>query len=322
MKVVGLNSFSFLITVFCSFCAFGQDNIPFSQNYVNKVLINPAVVGLQDQIQVAVFARKEWTSFPGAPNSNMLVADMPINHNSMGIGLRVFQESILVNDNWYAHLLYSYKINLDKGKLAFGMNVGLAQYNFNVNRLSIKDSDDQLLANKTTGHIQPDLGFGVLYSKKKLLVGFSVANMLKHPNNVFNPEISKGNVKPNYSGLLSQKLDLSMNWELEALFLGNYCNNHGLIGSSAVLLSHKKGFTFGGSYRTSKSAALMLGLRLDRVSAALENCTLGYSYDLNLGETKVYLNNTHEFTLAIKFDKPKSIQKENQKPIEISPYNL
>ena len=322
MKVVGINSFSFLLTVFCPFFVFAQDNIPFSQNYVNKILINPAAVGLQEQIQVGLFSRREWTSFPGAPNSNMLVADMPINHNSMGIGLRVFQESILVNDNWYAHLLYSYKINLNKGKLAFGMNVGLVQYNFNVNRLAIKDSDDQLLANTTTGRIQPDLGFGVLYSKKKMLVGFSVANMLKHPNNVFNPEISRGNVKPNYSGLVSQKIDLSTAWELEALFLGNYWNNQHIVGSSTVLLTYKKGFTFGGSYRTSKSAALMLGLRLERVSAALENCTLGYSYDLNLGETSVYLNNTHEFTLAIKFDKPKNIQTEKQKPKELSPYDL
>jgi type IX secretion system PorP/SprF family membrane protein len=322
MKIVGRAFSSFCLFVLYSFLAFGQDNIPFSQNYVNKVLINPAAVGMQDQIHVAVFARKEWTSFPGAPNSNMLVADMPFNHNSMGIGLRVFQESVLANDNWYAHLLYSYKINLNKGKLAFGMNLGLAQYNFNVNRLAIKDSDDQLLANTTTGRIHPDLGFGVLYTKKNFLAGFSVANMLKHPNNVFNPEISQGNVKPNYSGLVSQKIGLSVNWELEALVLGNYWNNRNLIGSGAVLFSYKKGFTFGGSYRTSKSAALMLGLRLDRVSAALENCTLGYSYDLNLGETRVYLNNTHEFTLAIKFDKPKNIQKENQKPKELSPYDL
>ena len=91
MKVVSLNSFTFLLAAFCSLYALGQDNIPFSQNYVNKILINPAAAGLQEQIQVAVFSRKEWTSFPGASNSNMLVADMPFNHNSMGIGVRFFK---------------------------------------------------------------------------------------------------------------------------------------------------------------------------------------------------------------------------------------
>ena len=67
---------------------------------------------------------------------------------------------------------------------------------------------------------------------------------------------------------------------------------------------------------------MILNLRLSKISAGLENLALGYSYDINFSSSNKYLNNTHEVSINMSLEKPKSIRKQRQKPVEISPYDL
>ncbi len=86
--------------------------------------------------------------------------------------------------------------------------------------------------------------------------------------------------------------------------------------------NYKEKLYVGTNLRSNRSLAIIFGIKLDKIASAFENMCLGYSYDVNFSSLNKYLNNTHEITLNISLDKPKSLPKERQKPVEISPYDL
>ena len=210
---------------------------------------------------------------------------------------------------------------MGKGKLAFGMNAGLQQFQFNASKLAILDDDDILLSsNQNT--IYPDLGCGLFYVKNKFSVGFSALGLINHPKNSFNIENTKSFNSKNFVLTTSKYWSLGNLWELESALLANYMLNYKPFASGSFIANYKKELFFGASMKSNNSTAVILGIKLDKLSASLENVCLGYSYDFNFSPLNKYLNNTHEITLSLHFDKPKSIKKQKQKPEEISPYNL
>ncbi|MBC7388167.1 MAG: PorP/SprF family type IX secretion system membrane protein [Opitutaceae bacterium] len=317
MKLFVLIVLSFLTHI----ASLGQFVVNYSQFQLNKALYNPAAAGINNTVNTTLFNRREWTSFPGTPQSNVLIGDMPINYERMGIGIRIGQQSIVANNNWEGHILYSYKINMGKGRLAFGMNVGLQQYQFNSSKLAILDDDDILLSSKQNA-LYPDLGCGLFYVKNRFSLGLSALGLLKHPNNSFNIENTKSYNSKNITLITSKIWILGSSLELESALLANYMLNYNPFVSCSFVANYKKELYVGGNFKSNKSAAVILGIKLDKLSASLENVCLGYSYDLNFSALNKYLNNTHEITLNLNFDKPKSVKKAKQKPEEISPYNL
>ncbi len=312
---------SLLLSILVQVAAGGQSFIHFSQFQLNKALYNPAAAGMDNTVNATLFVRKEWTSFPAAPQGNVLIADMPINYDRMGIGIRIGQQSIVANNNWEGHIMYSYKINFGKGRLAFGMNAGFQQYQFNSSKLAILDEDDILLSSKQNA-LYPDLGVGLFYAQNKFSLGFSSLGLISHPDNSFNIEASKAFISKNFILTTSKTWTLGNSLELESALLANYILNFNAFASISFIANYKRELFFGANMKSNKSAAVIMGLKLDKLSASLENVCLGYSYDINFSPLNKYLNNTHEITLNMRFDKPKSVKKQKQKPEEISPYNL
>ena len=298
-----------------------QSFTPYSQFHINKVLYNPAAVGSEDQIRASMFVRKEWSTFPGTPHNNLLLADLPVNLNRMGIGIRVGNESIVASNIWDAHLMYAYKINLAKGKLSFGMNVGFQRYQFDPNKIAIQDEDDVLLSSKHNA-VYPNLGFGMLFMKNRFFIGASALSVLKHPDNSFLAESTNSFVNRNFILNTSNTWKTSRDTKLEATILASYNFQKNPLICASFIGNYREKIYVGTNVRSNKSMAIILGIKLDKVASAFENMCLGYSYDVNFSSLNRYLNNTHEVTLNISFDKPKSIPKERQKPVEISPYDL
>lgn len=299
-----------------------QNTLIFSQYYLHKSLFNPAAVGLNEAINLALYARREWTSFPGTPTSNLFIGDMAFNHERMGVGIQLGQESIVATRTWHAAALYSYKINLSKGRLSFGAKLGMHQTHFNVSDLTIKDEQDKVLATSNQTRITPDIGFGLCYLRKKWSIGASAYNLSSNTQSAFISDGGTTRFSTNYSFQSTYLLELNPNWHLEPSVLGIYIPNWSRLGIVTAILDYKNEIYLGSSYRSNKSVAVIIGVRLDKISMALENLRIGYSYDLNFSSLNTYLNNTHEFTLSLVIDKPKNLRKEKQKPVEISPYDL
>ena len=299
----------------------GQNAIHYSQFHQNKTLYNPAAVGIGDKVNLTFLGRKQWASFPGSPQYNVFLGDISVNHDRMGLGIRLSQQSIVANKNWEAHLMYAYKINLRKGKMAFGVNAGAMQYQFVQSLVAVKEEDDILLASKQN-QLYPDLAFGLAYSKNEFFIGFSALGLISHPKNSFNLESNRSFISKTFVLTIDKNWKLSNVWGLQTALLSHYALNERSVSSISLVTNYKKELFMGGNFKSNKSAAIILGLKLDKLSAALENVCLGYSYDLNFSPLSSYLNNTHEISINIKFDKPKSLNKEKQKPEEISPYDL
>jgi len=301
---------------------FAQQLGTYSQYYIQNSLYNPAAVGIDEQINLALFVRKEWTSFPGTPSSNLLIGDSPFNHNRMGIGLQLGQESIVATKTWQANISYAYKINLKKGKLSFGAKLGIHQTRFNASDLTIKDEQDKTLTSIQSNSLTPDLGFGFHYMDKSWSAGIAMYNLTSNQFHAFQNSSTDGEYNSSFSLQASKNIPLNQNWGFQPSLLAVYLPKLYNLEIVNLTVDYKKELYLGSSYRSNKSIVFMLAVRLNKISTALENLRVGYSYDLNMSSLNTYLQNTHELTLSLLFDHPKSVKRESQKPAEISPYDL
>lgn len=312
-------AFSLLLCLLSA--AISQPFVPYSQSFSNIALYNPAAAGIQEQINISIFSRREWTTFPGSPTSNMAIADLPINHNRMGIGLRFAQQRVVANDDWQALFMYSYKINLRKGIVSFGIHLGMTQYYFNSSRIAIRDEDDILLSGPSRTYYA-DFGCGLMYATKTFNIGLASSDLFNHPNNSFHISYTKATIQPNYYLTSSKKWELSTKWGVETTLLAHYEPYKDPFATLSTVASFQMELFIGTNLKSNKTMALLVGINLNKLSTSLEHVRLGYSYDLNFSSLNKYLNNTHEVTLTLKFDKPRSVRSEKEKPSEISPYDL
>ena len=106
-------------------CAFGQQDVQFTQYMNNKMLLNPAYAGLNGAICASLAHRTQWMSFAGAPVSQNLNAHMPIKKIRGGLGLSITVDKIGKESNNNFLLNYSYHKDLGAGKLGIGIGLGL-----------------------------------------------------------------------------------------------------------------------------------------------------------------------------------------------------
>ncbi len=73
------NGCIFLLLInLCSFAAWGQQRMQFSQYMVNQYILNPAAGGTDGNIDLAAGYRKQWTSFNGSPVTYYFSGHLPI----------------------------------------------------------------------------------------------------------------------------------------------------------------------------------------------------------------------------------------------------
>ncbi len=311
-----------LLLCFLSQEAQAQPSTTLSQFYMHKAIYNPGATGVNPTIEMAAFSRREWTSFPESPTYNFLIADMPIKHRQMGVGIQLDQESIVATQKRAGNFLYSYKINMGSGTLSFGVKIGVCQTRFNASAISVKDEQDKLLNQNQINAITPTIGFGIWYAKSNLSAGFAMYDMSESASAALIPSLGQNQTVKSFSGQFNYTFALGGNWNLHFFLLDLYLPEKYNIASATTLLNYKNQLSLGSGYRSNQNLTFLANFKLNKIATALENMELGYSYDVNLSPSANYFGNSHEISLKLSLEKPKNVAHEKQKPQEISPYDL
>ena len=88
----------------------GQQLPQFSQYIFNGLHINPAYAGYKGEPYIQSTYRSQWVSFPGAPRTFTVTADLSANEGLMGFGLSVLADKIGPTNTNGAMLSYAYRI--------------------------------------------------------------------------------------------------------------------------------------------------------------------------------------------------------------------
>lgn len=298
-----------LFIVFCLSVvnSFAQQEPQYSQYMFNMMAVNPAYAGSRDVLSITGLYRNQWVGLEGAPVTQTLTADMPINKEKIGLGLSLSNDQIGLVSTRSITGVYAYRIRFNKkGTLAFGVQGGVVYFNGEYSRMVLNpnNTSDPAVPNDYVRYA-PVVGTGVYYTTDRFYVGLSVPNLIKYT-------------------LVDQRINAVATDEKRAMkfrhvfFMTGYVVplSPSVVWKPSLLTKFVAGaplsfdinsnfwfydrFAVGASYRTGSA---ILGMAEFQVTPQFR---LGYAYDYGTNPLQRFNSGTHEIMLRYEFSLNKS----------------
>ena len=300
ITIIKRGLYSLLLVIGLTSTSFGQQSAVYSQYVFNRLVINPAYAGSQEQLSITTLHRRQWDNFEGAPTTNTLVAHKSIKNKNVGIGILASSEKIGVHADQRLFFMYSYKIKMVHGTLSMGLQGGFSRIQSDFSKLNLKSED--VLVSGFRNTFNPNFGTGLYYSNNNFFAGVSVPHLL---NNKLNREAeidANGQEKRYYFVTAGHIFTLNpMVKVLPSVLMRVQESNATSIDVGANLILNDV-LTIGGSYRSEDALIALLKLNIS------ENLSMGYSYDHTLSDIGQYSNGSHEFMLGYQIPYSKKCQ--------------
>jgi len=268
-----------------------------SQYVLNPLSINPAYAGNRGALNIAAFYRRQWAGITGAPETMTLAVDAPFFDSKLGLGFIITNDKIGVTKETHFLTNYSYKINMDKGNISFGLGAGLMTTNTAWSDLVVLDPGDENYLNNSRVFIVPDFSFGIYYSNQNYFAGLSVPRLLGYR---FNYD------KNRYTLLFNPG---QYNYLLNAGYIYNLSQKVRFFPSTLITISPKEKLLIdlnayvslndriwaGASYRNKRSLGMLFQFAVNN------QFRIAYTYDFDFSTLGHYSNGSHEIMLRYEF---------------------
>ncbi|MFV8346099.1 type IX secretion system membrane protein PorP/SprF [Flavobacterium sp. ZB4P13] len=275
--------------LFTGVVSYAQQDAQFSQYMYNTINVNPAYAGSRGALSIFALHRTQWVGLDGAPVTNAVSMNTPLNGSNLGLGVSVINDRIgpTTENTISADLSYTV-LTSETFKLSFGVKATANLFDLNVNRLNPVDDDPSLhnFNNKFT----PNIGAGIYYHSDKAYVGFSVPNFIE-TNRYDDNEVAIFKEKINYYLIAGYVFDLSNFAKFKPALLTKMVEGAPLqVDISGNFMFNEK-FMVGIAYRWSAAMSAMVGFQ------ATEGLYIGYGYDLETTNLDNYNSGSHEIFL-------------------------
>lgn len=280
--------FSFVL-MFTTIVSFAQQDAQFTQYMYNTININPAYAGSRGALSIFALHRTQWVGLDGAPVTNAVSVNTPLNGSRLGLGISIINDKIgPIHENTIsADMSYTVPTS-ETVKLSFGIKATANLFDLDVSRLNPVDSDPSL--HDYNNKFSPNIGAGVYLHSDKAYVGLSVPNFIES-NRYDDNEVAVFKEKINYYLIAGYIFDLNNSIKFKPALLTKMVKGAPLqVDVSGNLMFNEK-FVVGIAYRWSAAVSAMVGFQ---VSNALY---LGYGYDLETTNLDNYNSGSHEIFL-------------------------
>lgn len=283
---------------------FAQQDPQYSQYMFNQLALNPAYAGSRDVLATSLLYRNQWTGIKGAPTTASLSVQAPLRKKKIGVGAEIFSDKLGPKNVSALLLSYAYRIRLGKGKLSFGLRMGMYNYVFDWNKMDYKDQSDMYnQIGKRDSKFTGTGDFGAYYNSRTFYWGLGVTHLNKGKitdvstgdstarqavhffmpigksfevgNTVINPTLLFKGAKNSPGGV-----DLGLNILLkERLWLGlSYRGGYGVVFLTQYYINDKMKAGYSFDYGTNK---------IGRAGKGSHEIMIGY--DINIRGTKMVM---------------------------------
>ncbi len=281
-----------------------EQSAVFTHYFINPILINPAAAGFNENHQIFMNFRSQWTGFPESPKSYGIGYNGPIG-KTLGIGLGVMSENLGNMTNTRVQLNYAFRYEVKNVKFAAGFSTEFITKRVSESVLTspLYDPDDEIIQNAVDGNKIFDASLGASATfKKSTFVGITFPNLVvakigeiesgQNEGSFFKYsiiyfghefEVEPYNFKLKPSLLVHNIKDKPL--QIDFNMVGSFINDKLIAGASV-----RAG--------TGGATGLLLGTNVDVFK-------LYYSYDLTFQKFQKYNSGSHELTLLFSFDRGK-----------------
>jgi type IX secretion system PorP/SprF family membrane protein len=291
---------SILIVCLAANFAFAQQQGQFSQYMMNYYLLNPAVAGSDNDIDLKASFRNQWLGIQGAPVNYYLsgsstigrVADAGRPRHAIG-GIITGQQLGAFKRNG-AYVSYAYHYSLSENTyISAGLSFGVLAYQLN-NNLDFGDNTLDNAAQNMNNRIRPDANAGLFLYNKRFFAGLSSMQLLRNRLEFGSLSSESGYLNRHYYLFGGYHINLNENMVLVPSVLIKTVVPTSLQFDINAKLKYQNKYWLGVSYRNKDAIIAMLGLMInDRVE-------FGYSYDITTSGLRFGSKGTHEILLGLR----------------------
>jgi type IX secretion system PorP/SprF family membrane protein len=305
-----------------------QQRPHYTQYVLNNYILNPALSGIENYVDVKLSMRDQWVGLDGAPQTTYLSIHGPLGKNDYrtnatsyqvpgqnprgkaywetytaaephhGAGLTIVNDKTGLYNRFTANATYAYHLGLSpKTNLSAGFAAGISRVGYDRSKAKLIDPNDPLVIQNSDeiNRIRPDLGFGLWLYSADYFVGLSAQQII--------PQKVKFSDDANFAGsrmvphiFATAGYRFLVNDDINAIpsVMFKYVN-----GSPTnpqfdlnVKFQYRDLMWAGGSYRFKDGYAAMVGLNVGNTF------NVGYSYDFTTTQLNTVSRGTHELMIG------------------------
>ncbi|MEM6631268.1 MAG: type IX secretion system membrane protein PorP/SprF [Bacteroidota bacterium] len=164
--------------------SYGQQEPIFAQFSTNPFLIQPALAGSSEYVELRGSYRLQWGNLPGSPRSLTASLQGPFNEKNGG-GIFFLDDELGVSKTQRIQLAYAFHIPMarDSQRLSIGAGFSYSSFQVNTDRIFFQDPSDQAIQGLDENYSATDLAFGIHYTDERAYIGISSPNLLRNELN-------------------------------------------------------------------------------------------------------------------------------------------
>jgi type IX secretion system PorP/SprF family membrane protein len=274
------------------YTGFAQQDAQYTQYMYNTINVNPAYAGSRGVMSIFGLHRTQWVGLDGAPVTNAVSINTPLNNSNLGLGVSLVNDRIgpTTENQFSADLSYTIQTN-DTYKLSFGIKATGNLFTLDVNKLNPVDASDPSLQN-IGNKFSPNFGAGVYLHSDKMYLGFSVPNFLQDTKYSDN-SVSVYKERLNYYAIGGYVFDISSGVKFKPAFMSKIVTGSPLqLDVSGNFLIQDK-LMLGVAYRWDAAVSALAGFQIS------DGLFIGYGYDLETTKLRNYNSGSHEIFLRL-----------------------
>ena len=306
-------------------CCGAQQRPQYSQYILNNYILNPALSGIENYMDMKLSMRDQWVGLSGAPRTMYLTIQMPIGKKDYktsatsfqvpgenprgsrywenytasephhGVGLMIVNDVTGLYNRFSADVSYAYHIGLSsKTNMSAGFAGGIMKISRDATRATYNNGDPSDPAQGTVADIykiRPDLSAGIWIYSADYFVGLSAQQII--PQKISFVDDTLGfKMVPHLFATAGIRFLLDDDINMIPSTMIKYISPLNPQFDLNIKLQYRDLLWIGGSYRFQFGYAGMLGLNIGNTF------NVGYSYDYTTTKLGTVSKGTHEIIIG------------------------